>query len=535
VSGRARPKKILAFDWDARTLRIVHASLSKRGVKVDRLLSVAVPRDVDPVNPEQMGLYIRRVLDQEDIHTRHAIVDIPRDQVILNTLTLPTRLRDQLPDMVEIQIAKELPFPVGEAAIDFAGDFQDPDAVTSELLVAAIRREVLQQYVATFDAAGLRLDRIGLRPYANKVAVCELLKHAMPDRVLVIDVRPTLTEINVLRNSALAFSRAASVLIPAQSGESPNLSIVAAEGPPEGVGDDQGADEAEGYGGVAGSIQSLVVEVTRSVEAYRVNDPGARIDHVVIAGDIGIEETLAEAIQKRLSVTTEMYNPASTFGWEPDEGARASAFAASLGLVLGHVDAELVHFDFLHPKKSITTTQRRLRTAPSVAAVFVLFLAASVVVFSGYTRPGRESLAGVEEQIAKLEDNVSSNNKFLMLVEEVRDSDEQYVWVDVLHDIISSLPTNEELVITHLKMSQKEGRVTVKTKAKNRDTAMSAIRDLEMFRRPGREEPRFKVSMGQQTEKQEQDYPYLQDLRVRILKDESGNKGSGKSPDRRGG
>ena len=74
---RTGPKRILAIDWDARTLRVVHALLDKRALQIDRLLSVAIPDDVDPNSPSLMGRHIRRVLDQEAIGTKHAIVDIP--------------------------------------------------------------------------------------------------------------------------------------------------------------------------------------------------------------------------------------------------------------------------------------------------------------------------------------------------------------------------------------------------------------------------------------------------------------------------
>ncbi len=40
MSDRARRNKILTIDWDAHTLRVVHAFVSKRGAKIDRLLSV---------------------------------------------------------------------------------------------------------------------------------------------------------------------------------------------------------------------------------------------------------------------------------------------------------------------------------------------------------------------------------------------------------------------------------------------------------------------------------------------------------------
>jgi hypothetical protein len=77
-------------------------------------------------------------------------------------------------------------------------------------------------------------------------------------------------------------------------------------------------------------------------------------------------------------------------------------------------------------------------------------------------------------------------------------------------------------------MNQEEGRVVLKTQAKSRDTATKTIDQLEAFRREGREGQRFKVSMGGgQTEKKGQDYPYRQDLKIDILDDDAGTKGSG--------
>jgi len=525
-------KKILSIDWDTRSLRVVHAYLGKRGVKIDRLLSIAIPSKLDPANPEQMGQYIRRTLDQEGIPTKHAIVDIPRDQAILNTLTLPIAQADELPGMVEIQIAKELPFPALEAVIDFAVGPAADDAPTGEVLVGAIRRELLEQYEATFAAAGLKLDRIGLRPYANKVAVCQLLRHAIPERVLFIDVRPTFMEIDVLRQSALSFSRSASVTIPSGIGESRVLSIGPREEPAGAERGEAGADDTQASSGLEGIVHSLVLEVTRSIEAYRIGDHGATIDHVVIGGDVGIEEALAEAIQKRLNITTEIYNPASTFGWTPDEGAGASAFAASLGLVLGHAQDGSLHFDFLHPKRTVSATQERLKKAPIAAAVVVLFAGAAAVGFAGYTKDDRQKLAQLEQDIRKLEDRRSDYKwlKFLDVAEQIREFDaNQHVWIDVMYDVFSLLPDNEEMLVNRAEMNQKDGRITLKTRVKHRETPTEVIQALENFRREGREKPRFKVTMGPQTEKKREKYRFSQDLRIEIRDDEPGKRSSGKS------
>ena len=154
MSARKPPNRLIALDWDTRNLRVVLARVGKKGVKIERLLSARIPPEVDPSDPEQMGAHIRSVLHHERVSTKFAIVDIPRDQVVLNTLHLPAAARDELPGMVQIQIAKELSFPVSEAVVDFTLGPAHEDGTTVDVLVAAVRTEVVQQYEATFAAAG---------------------------------------------------------------------------------------------------------------------------------------------------------------------------------------------------------------------------------------------------------------------------------------------------------------------------------------------------------------------------------------------
>lgn len=517
MADRARPGKLLAIDWDSRTLRVVHASLGRRRrARVEKMFAVAVPPAVDTADPAQIGALIRTALDQERITTRHAVVDVPRTEATLNTLRLPTGVPEELPGIVNIQIAKELPFPIAEAVVDFAVAPTEPGATTGEVLVAAIRREALARYEATFHAAGLKLDRVGLRPYANRVAVVELLKPAVPERVLLIDVGATFTEIDIIRDGFLAFSRAASVAVgPAEDDAPPTLSI--ARDPDDDAG--QG-DMPSSSLGRDGSIASLLIEVTRSLEAYRAHDSGARMDYCIIAGDAGLESRLADAVLSRMGIQAELYNPARCFGWSPDDGVDAGAFSATLGLVLAYGDESALQFDFLHPKRAVSATQKRLRKAPLAAAVGLLFVTAAGVAVAGITRPNRERLAAIEKRIKELEKDSENHKKFLKFADEVRAFDaRQFVWVDELHDIVTLLPPSEEFVVNHLEMNQKDGRLVFKTRAKQRETAMELLRKLEGFRRDGSDRQRFKVSMGPQSEKKGEKYPFLQDLRITVLDD----------------
>jgi len=527
VPAKRRKRKVLAIDWDTRTLRIAHALVTNRGVKIDRLFNVNIPASVDPNDPEQFGAHIRQALDQEGITTKQAAVDIPRDQVVLNTLMLPTAMPDELPGMVKIQIAKELPFPVMDAAVDYTVGLPIDGGGSSEVLVAAVRREVLSQYEAIFAAADLKLERIGLRPYANKVAICELLQDAMPHLVLFIDVRPTFMEISVLRQGSLVFSRAASVVMAegedlTDSGGAP---IEPSLPTSEAVDATLKFTDTVTQPARASAMVALLMEVTRSIEAYRASDAGAEVDHVVIAGDTGMESLLSDAIQARLHVTTEMYNPARTFGWEPDEGAHASAFAAVMGLILSDASDDQLHFDFLHPKKTESIARKRLKKAPMIAAVAILFIVASIVGVVKITSADRVQLASLNERISDLKSHSQENKKFLKLYKQLNEFDKnQYVWVDVLVDVVSVFPSNEEMIfdridLKQLKVGAKKGehaQIVIRTHCKKRSTPGELIDSLHAFV-PAQDTWRIRASMGSQSPSMKERYPYAQDIRIEIV------------------
>ena len=103
----------------------------------------------------------------------------------------------------------------------------------------------------------------------------------------------------------------------------------------------------------------------------------------------------------------------------------------------------------------------------------------------------------------------------------------QYVWVDVLYDVFTILPPNTDLLVGHVEMNRKDGRLTLKTQSKRRDTPTDTVLKLEAFRREGRDKPRFRASVGPQSEKKNQKYRFTQDLRIWV-RDDGGNKKSKK-------
>lgn len=483
--GRTSDKRILGLDWDARSVRLMDARLKRNEIQIVRALSAGIPADAD--GAVKVGEFLRELLDREKIRTRSVVIDIPRDQAVLNTLTLPAKSVDDLSQMVQFQIVKELSFSVNEAAVDFTtapvedddGEGDDEDGGLVEVLVAAVRNEVLEYYQQVCFAAGLDLQRIGLRPYANLVALTTFTKTPLTGKSLFVDLGPMLTEIDVLRGEHLAFSRAASVVVP-EFGENGQILTM-----------HHGQNDQE-QGGSTDLVLStptsasmvvadVMVEVNRSIEAYRATDPGVTFSRVVIGGETGLESEVAEAIQKRLGSPTALYEPAGSLRikTKSTDAASFTGFGAVIGLLAGQLRDGVMKFDFLHPKQPGDQRQARIRKVPYIAAIVALFLMAGGVAWWQFI--GRETLARNRELDTKisaekkLDGQLAKADKLLQGAQDWHDHN--VVWIDELNRMIKSFPGNKDAYLTQLKMEEK-GRVTIKLQAKNKFAGTEIAKNL---------------------------------------------------------
>ena len=113
-----------------------------------------------------------------------------------------------------------------------------------------------------------------------------------------------------------------------------------------------------------------MVEITRTLQAYRATEPNAVIDRIIVGGGTEIEPQLLRAVGKRFSVKIELFNPTEALEVTPDDAAKLRSFSAVLGLAWGLGKGGELEVDFLNPKKPIPRGQalkRRIQIAACVA------------------------------------------------------------------------------------------------------------------------------------------------------------------------
>lgn len=489
--GFGTDKQVVSLDWDGRRLRMAHWRVKRGMARVLRVVGAPIPSDVAIDRPDQMGGFIKRVLAHEGIKSRGAVIDVPRGQVVLNTLSLPAVNVGDLAGMVQLQVAKELPFSLSEAVVDFAVRGDGTADGHSDVLVAAIRRDVLKFYQQVCSAAGLTLERLGLRPFSNMVAVLDMLGNEGYGRVLYADVGPQQTEIGIIKDGTLVFSRAGSVPLDEEHDELPGIRVVDNSAPEERL------------------INKLAVEVNRTAVDYRRTDPGASFDAVVVSGTSGLEARLADQLQDAFNVAGRVYDPTPVLGEITTDEDPPSAWVAIIGLGLAHVTEGRQHLDFVHPKKPVDAAAKRRQKLPWVGAAMIFLGIGGAATYALVYKPLAEDRTELDKEIKVLKEEVELKTQGTKVVSAITAWQDQHpVWPDELLVLMDHLPNDREAA--HLKDMQfaaTQGEVAFDMFAVNEDVIKNMADDLDTVARADGKKM-FNVTRGNITPNMEKDTIY---------------------------
>lgn len=502
--------KALCIDWDKRMLRFVVARLGRDTIKLEEAHAYRIPQGTDSDDPAAMGEFIKQSLARHRVNIKRVVVDIPRESCVINRLKLPPTPLSDLAAAVHFQALRELPFPMDEAAVDFAIMERQGGKLVTEVLLAAVRKDVLRRVTETCAKAGLTPMRVGLRPYANLIAVNHL--PAMLDRrVLFVEIGATSTEIDVMRGQSLAFSRAATVSVPFASGElvTEDSRIMAKVE----ISQTDLADQAE-----EAVVNELIVQMTRTLQAYRAAEANSVIDQIVIAGGTGVEHALLAAVDERFGLPATLFDPTMTLGEKESEASKLRQFPAALGLAWGLSREGALELNFLKPKKPIPkreTLQKQARTIGIAAAVLVTAIGGWI--FSDFYRLSGELQTlkdGNQPMAEKLVELVAVENK-LKVAREWSKRDELSVWLDYLLELSRlSVDPGKKMIVTNVSANAEVGSISLRLACDDWKVATQFVNAVNEFTMNGKKP--FSASQGVWTESKSAELKFKGSVPVEI-------------------
>eukprot|EP01034_Spumella_vulgaris_P043425 gene43425-53931_t len=211
---------LIGVDISTSSVRVVELSQAgKEGWRLERYAAEPLPRgavvDGNIENMEQVVDALRRVWKKSGTRAKLAALGMPPASVITKKIVLPAGLaEDQLEVQVESEASQYIPFALDEVSLDFDVIGPAPNSPDDiEVMLAASRREKVEDRVAIAEASGLKATVMDVESYAARAALDRVLVQ-LPEGgagqiVALFQIGAQVTHISVLLDGATIYEREA--------------------------------------------------------------------------------------------------------------------------------------------------------------------------------------------------------------------------------------------------------------------------------------------------------------------------------------
>jgi type IV pilus assembly protein PilM len=316
---KTRSPTLIGIDIASTSLKLVELSETGKGsYRLERYAIEPLPRDVvtdgNIANLDQVSDALRRAWKRLGSRNRHAALALPAAMVITKKIIVPSGQKEEdLELTVEAEANQYIPFALDEVNLDFqvlGPAPSNPDEV--ELLIAASRKEKVEDRVAIAEAAGLRPRVMDVESYATQEAF-RLITPSLPangrdQNIALVDMGAHVTHFYVLRNHQFLFSRDQAFggnQLTQDIQRAFNLSPDEAESAKK----NQGLPENYDSDVLQPFMETLTLEITRALQFFFTSTSYNQVDQIVLTGGGALLPGLDELVAKRAGVATIVGNP----------------------------------------------------------------------------------------------------------------------------------------------------------------------------------------------------------------------------------
>lgn len=209
---------MFGLDISSSSVKLVELGQDKAGNLVLEACAI-VPLEIGWIKDgniekfDEVADAVRRLIKKSGTKTKNVVMALPPSSVITKKIVLPGGMTDQELEMqVESEANQYIPFPLDEVSLDFC--ILGPTASSQgdvDVLIAASRREKVQDMQGLAEAAGLKPVVVDVKSYASRLAASRLIanmpNHSENSIVALFEVGSLTTSMQVIRNDEVLYDR----------------------------------------------------------------------------------------------------------------------------------------------------------------------------------------------------------------------------------------------------------------------------------------------------------------------------------------
>ena len=225
--------------------------------------------------------------------------------VITKRVSMPFLEKEALEESIRIEVENIIPFPLNEIYYSYymMGIDEEKEGMMNLLIVAA-KKEIVDEYVATFDQAGLDLAVLDVDIFA----VTNLIEHIYKPKgfsVLAADIGASVTNIAIVKELNVEFTREILIggkFVTTEIAKAQNLTYKEAE-----------EQKLGSTGDAAGFLQDFVSnvssEINKTINFYVATKPRETVGRIYLTGGASMVDGLKDQIERETGIDVEFLNP----------------------------------------------------------------------------------------------------------------------------------------------------------------------------------------------------------------------------------
>lgn len=309
---------LIAIDISTAAVKLLELSRNNSRMHVESYAVLPLPQDAvidkNIADVEVIGNTIKSVYLQSESKLKHAAVAVAGSAVITKTISMPASLTDdEMEDQIALEADQYIPYSLDEVSLDF--EVQGPSEKNPEMvevLLAASRKENVEDRVAALEMAGLKAQVVDVEAYAIENAF-SLLTDQLPDlksdlTVAIADTGASMTTLNVIHQNRIIYTREQGF-----GGKQLTEEIQRRYGLSY-----EEAGLAKKHGGLPDNYstevlnpfkQAMAQQIGRSLQFFVSSSAHRGVDYIVLAGGCASIPGIDGLIEETLDIPTIVANP----------------------------------------------------------------------------------------------------------------------------------------------------------------------------------------------------------------------------------
>ena len=289
-------------------------------------------------DPESVALSIRTLVEAHEVEATDVITAIPGPVVVIKRATFPAQDQKELKETILFEAGNFIPESLDDVHIDYQVLEHDEETDNVDILLVAVRKDMLEGYVSAISQAGLTPIIVDVDYFALE-NMFETNYEPDPDETAaLINIGAHYSSINIVKESRSVFTgdvpiggRQFTSLLAQELGVDEEQAEGLKIG--EAIADDQDAVQRI----ISLGAEQFLDEVQRSLSFFWSGSTKDQLNTIYLSGGAAQLPGLAQAMHERLEVPAEVIDPFRLLNVGPqvDElflRQYGASFAVSVGL-----------------------------------------------------------------------------------------------------------------------------------------------------------------------------------------------------------